>query len=98
MSSILELEVYWFYTHTPINSYNSKANGKVDSAVKLMKNLFQKAKVTQADPYLAMLDHQNTHTKSFLSQALKLLSRRTKTLLISNYLLKPEILINKNGH
>lgn len=40
-----------------IGIYNSKANGKVESAIKMVKNLFQKAKAVQVDSYLAMLDH-----------------------------------------
>ena len=39
------------------------ANGKVESAVKMAKNLFQKAREDKANPYLAMLDHRNTPAK-----------------------------------
>ena len=42
------------------------ANGKVESAVKMTKNLFRKAKEDRADPYLAMLDHRNTPAKGSL--------------------------------
>lgn len=28
----------WCFTHTPVSPYNSKANGKVESAVKMAKN------------------------------------------------------------
>ena len=55
-------------------------NGKVESAVKMAKNLFRKAREDKADPYLAMLDHRNTPAKGLLSPAQKLMSR-TKTLL-----------------
>lgn len=44
--------------YMPISTYNSKANFKVELVVKMMKNLFWKAKGMQVNPYLAMLDHQ----------------------------------------
>ena len=68
------------------------ANGKVESAVKMAKNLFRKAREDKADPYLAMLDHRNTLAKGLLSPTQKLMSRRTKTLLPTREdLLKPEL-------
>ena len=77
----LPLQKKGCFTHTPVSPYNSKANGKVESAVKMAKNLFRKAREDKADPYLAMLDHRNTPAKGLLSPAQKLMSRRTKTLL-----------------
>lgn len=44
-------------THMSISPCESKANGKVESEVKIVKNLFRKYKVAQADAYLANLDH-----------------------------------------
>ena len=82
----------WCFTHTPVSPYNSKSNGKVESAVKMAKNIFRKAREDKADPYLAMLDHRNTTAKGLLSPAQKLMPRRTKTLLPTREdLLKPEL-------
>ena len=82
----------WCFTHKPVSPCNSKANGKVESAVKMAKNLFRKARKDKADPYLAMLDHRNTPAKGLLSPAQKLMSRRTKTLLLTREdLLKLEL-------
>ena len=68
---------------------------KVESAVKMAKNLFRKAREDKADPYLATLDHRNTPAKGLLSPAQKLMSRRTKALLPTREdLLKPELLQN----
>ena len=68
------------------------ANGKVESAVKMAKNLFRKVREDKADPYLAMLIHRNTPAKGLLSPAQKLMSRRTETLLPTREdLLKPEL-------
>ena len=64
----------------------------MESAVKMAKNLFRKAREDKADPYLAMLDHRNTPAKGLLSLAQNLMSRRTKTLLPTREdLLKPEL-------
>ena len=45
------------------------ANGKVESAVKIAKNLFWKVREDKADPYLAMLDHRNTPAKGLITSS-----------------------------
>ena len=81
----------WSFIHTPVSPRNSKSNGKAESAVKMAKYLFRKAKDDRQDPYLAMLDHRNTPSLGCLSPAQKLMSRRTKALLpTGDNLLKPE--------
>ena len=81
----------WSFVHTPTSPYNSKGNGKVESAVKTAKSLLRKAAVDKSDAYLAMLDHRNTPTAGLLSPAQKFLIRRTKTLLpTTDQLLRPE--------
>ena len=81
----------WSFAYTPISPYNSKGVGKVESAVKMAKNLFRKAKEDNRDPYLAMLDHRNTPTQGMLSPAQRLMQRRTKTLLpTTTELLRPQ--------
>jgi hypothetical protein len=82
----------WMFTHTTTSPYNSKGNGKVESAVKTAKSLFRKAELDGADPYLVMLDHRNTPNEGLLSPAQKFLSRRTKTLLpTTENLLRPQV-------
>ena len=73
--------------------YNSKANGKAESAVKTCKQIMRKSKDACSDPYLAILDHRNTPSQGFLSSpAQRLMSRRTKTLLpTASVLLSPEV-------
>ena len=81
----------WSFAHTPTSPYNSKGNGKVESAVKMAKNLIRKAKEDNKDPYLAILDHRNTPSQGMLSPAQRLMSRRMKTLLPTNAdLLRPQ--------
>ena len=67
----------WCFVHTPTSQYNSKANSKVEAAVKMAKNLLRKVKDYLADLYLAMLDHRNTPAKARLSPAQTLMSMRT---------------------
>ena len=62
--------------------YNSKANGKAESAVKTCKQIMRKCIDSGSDPFLAILDHRNTPSQGLLpSPAQRLMSRRTKTLL-----------------
>ena len=78
-----------------VHEVHDRPRAKMESAVKIAKNLFRKAREDKADPYLAMLDHRNTPAKGFLSPAQKLMSMRIKTLLPTREdLLKPEW--NKN--
>ena len=66
-----------FYTHHQLTV--SQSNGKVEAAVKIAKTLLRK---DYGDPFLAMLNWQNTPTESSeYSLSQKLHSRRTQTLL-----------------
>ena len=82
----------WEFKHCTISPGNSKANGKVESAVKTAKRLLRKALEAGTDPYLAILDYRNTPTQGIgSSPAQRLMSRRTKTLLpTTNQLLQPQ--------
>lgn len=72
----------WEFKHQTISPGNSKANGKVESAVKTAKWLLCKACEAATDPYLAILDYRNTLTQGVGSSPVqRLMSRRTKTLL-----------------
>jgi len=51
----------WDFKHRTNSLGNSKANGKVGSAVKTAKNLIRKALDCRTDPYIAILDYRNTH-------------------------------------
>ena len=53
----------WEFEHCTISHENSKANGKVESAVKTAKRLLRKALEAGTDPYLAILDYRNTPTQ-----------------------------------
>ena len=73
----------WDFEHRTSSPGNSKANSKVESAVKTAKNLLRKALSDRTDPYIAIiLDYRNTPTKGMESSpAQRLMNRRTRTLL-----------------
>ena len=72
----------WDFEHRTSSPGNSKANGKVESAVKTAKNLLRKALSAGTDPYIAILDYRNTPTQGMESSpAQRLMNRRTRTLL-----------------
>ena len=72
----------WEFLHVSSSPHHHKSNGKVESAVKVAKELLKKALRDDKDPWLAMLDQRNTPTESLgTSPAQRLMSRRTKTLL-----------------
>ena len=72
----------WDFEHRTSSPGNSKANGKVESAVKTAKNLLRKALSARTDPYIAILDYRNTPTQGMESSpAQRLMNRRTRPLL-----------------
>ncbi|XP_011674436.2 uncharacterized protein K02A2.6-like [Strongylocentrotus purpuratus] len=71
----------WGITYNPISPYNSKSNGKVESAVKSAKKMMKKCKQTGDSRNLALLNIRNTPTQGMdSSPAQRFLGRRTKTL------------------
>ena len=79
----------WQFKHRTISPGNSKANGKVEAAVKTAKQLLRKS----SEIHLALLDHRNTPSQgTSTSPAQRPMSRRTKTLLpTTEALLKPQV-------
>ena len=73
--------------------YHPKSNGKVESAVKIVKTLFKKAQRGDQDPWLALLDYRNTPTQGVDSSPVqRLMSRRTRTRVpVSSTLLHPKV-------
>ena len=83
----------WDFEHRTSSPYNSKGNGKVESAVKTAKRLLRKALDNGTDPYIAILDYRNTPTQGLESSpAQRLMNRRTRTLLpTTKTLLQPRL-------
>ena len=88
-----EFAKQWEFQHVTSSPYHPKSNGKAESAVKVFKGLFKKALTDNKDPWLGLLDYQNTPTAGMQSSpAQRLMSRRTKTLVpIATNLLYPEV-------
>ena len=55
----------WDFTHLTSSPYHSRSNGKAEVAVKIVKSLLRK---DDGDPFLAMLNWQNTPTESSYSR------------------------------
>ena len=69
----------WMFKHTTTSPYWPKANGMVESAVKVAKNLIQTALASGQDPWLSILAFRNTPTPDMsTSPVQRLMSRRTK--------------------
>ena len=87
-----EFSLEWEFNVTSSPHY-PKSNGKAESSVKVVKQLFKKAYRDGKDPWLALLDNRNTPTEGLdTSPAQRLMSRRTRTLLpTASGLLYPEV-------
>ncbi|XP_044287426.1 uncharacterized protein K02A2.6-like [Varanus komodoensis] len=80
----------WGFVHVTSSPRHPQANGKAESAVKIVKNLFKKSKYDGSDPWKAVLHWRNTPTEGMDSgPAQRLMSRRLKTSLpVANKLLE----------
>lgn len=81
----------WEFEHITSSPGYPQSNGKAELAVKSAKHLMKKAKKSECDPYLALLDFRNTPSQHLGSSPVqRLMNRRTKTLLpTKGSLLKP---------
>ena len=88
-----EFSLTWEFNHVTSSPHHPKSNGKAESSVKAVKQLFKKAERDDKDPWLTLLDYRNTPTEEInASPAQRLMSRRTRTLLpTASSLLRPEV-------
>ena len=79
------------FEHRTSSPYDSKSNGKAESAVKTAKSILRKNK--DGDQFLALLNYRNTPSQSIgTSPAQRFFNRRTRTLLPTcETLLKPKL-------
>ncbi|KAG8147540.1 hypothetical protein E2320_001389, partial [Naja naja] len=84
----------WEFDHITSSPHQPQANGKAESAVKIVKNLCRKALDESRDPWKAILHWSNTPTEGMdSSPAQRLMSRRLKTSLpMANKLLEPMVI------
>ena len=76
--------VDWGITHVTSSPMHQRANGKAESAVKIMKSLFVKTHKEGGDPYEAMLEQRNTTRQDTgRSPAEMMFNRRTRSFLPS---------------
>ena len=78
--------------HITSSPLHAQSNGRVENAVKTAKNLMKKASGAGAEYYISLLNWRNTPTEGMdTSQAQRMFSRRTRTLLpTAEQLLKPQ--------
>jgi len=83
----------WGFTHVVSSPHHSNSNGKVESAVKIIKNILKKCKADGSDPYLGLLMYHNTPQQHHgTSPVQRLFSRRTRTILPTKQdLLQPKV-------
>jgi hypothetical protein len=75
----------WEIKHELSSPTHAKSNGKAESGVKTIKNLFKKAKLSNTDVYLCVLDQRNTPQKDMkYSPSQMLMSRHGRTLIPLN--------------
>ena len=83
----------WDFKHLTSSPGHSKSNGKVESGVKTAKCILRKSIKAATDPSLTILDYRNTPTQGMTSNPGQwLMSRRTKTLLLTTH----SLLLPKN--
>ena len=70
----------WGFEHVMSSPRHPKANGKAESAMKIIKSLCRKAVAANEDPWKAILCWRNTPTEGLhCSPAQRLMSRRLRT-------------------
>ena len=83
----------WGFELVMSSPRHPKANGKAESAVKIVKGLCRKADCADEDPWKAFLHWRNMPTEGMhCSPAQWLMSRRLRTLLPVAQLLEPQVI------
>ena len=92
-SEFTEFARTWQFTHVTTSPYHSQSNGKVESAVKIVKSIIKKSQRDKRGLWLSILDWRNTPTECMNTSPVKrLFSRRTKTVFpTTSELLTPKI-------
>ena len=88
-----EFSTSWDFRHVTTSPHHHQANGKAESAVKIIKNIVKKAKKDSSDKWKAILEWRNAPTpNSSSSPAQRLMSRRTRSFLpCKDSLYQPEL-------
>lgn len=81
----------WNFIHVTSAPYHAQGNGKAESAVKSMKQLYKKCMKTKTDFWLALQQHRNTPNAVGVSPNQRIFSRRTRSAVpvITNMLQPP---------
>ncbi|XP_053383774.1 uncharacterized protein K02A2.6-like [Mercenaria mercenaria] len=81
----------WGFSHQTSSPLHPASNGLAEKTVSIVKRLFQKAKESKKDPYIAILGYRNTPLDCGYSPCQLLMGRRTRSILpITNKQLEPK--------
>ena len=69
------------FSHISVSPYHPQANGLAEKYVQIIKRLLIKASETKSDPYLSLLEYQNTTINNLASPAQLLMSRHLRSVL-----------------
>lgn len=82
----------WDFEHVTSSPHYPQSNGLAERTVRTAKSILDKAHAQKTDPYLSILEHQNTPVDGFKSPAQLLMSRRLRSVLpVTNHHLKPRV-------
>ena len=85
----------WEFQHVTSSPYHQQGNGKAESAVKIAKQLINKAEEENKDFYASLSNQRNTPNKTGFSPSQRLMSRRTRcTVPVSKEKLKSKVCEN----
>ena len=68
----------WGFKHVTSSPYMSNSNGQAEIYVKIVKEILNKAKAENKDPYLSILNYRNTSIDTLGSSAQLLMNRRLR--------------------
>jgi transposase InsO family protein len=87
----------WNFTQIFSSPLNPQSNGLAENTVKTAKRLLQKAKDSNKDPYISILEYRNTPLKSGYTPSQLLMGRKTKSILpVTQQHLEPQTVNPKN--
>lgn len=87
-----EFAQQWNFAHATSSPYHAQGNGKSESAVKAMKQLYKKCAKSGTDFWRALQQHRNTPNATGLSPNQRMCSRSTRSVIpvITNRLRPPK--------
>ncbi|XP_045167174.2 uncharacterized protein K02A2.6-like [Mercenaria mercenaria] len=81
----------WNFEHRTSSPYHPRSNGLAEKGVSIAKKLLLKAKESNQDPYISLMEYRNTPLECGYTPAQLLMGRRTKSVVpVTEKLLEPK--------